>query len=85
MGSQCAFPPYHNQVSGSVGHVIERFASSYSSVNQPLVMQLARCEYIEGREKVIAIGNSGTGVNAQGQREMLGMDVVPGGDQDGML
>jgi transposase-like protein len=48
-------------------------------------MQLARCGYIEGREKVIAIGNSGTGVNAQGRREVLGMDVVPGGDQDGML
>ena len=31
------------------------------SVNKPLVMQLARCEYIERRENVIAIGNSGTG------------------------
>ena len=31
------------------------------SVNEPLVMQLARCEYIERRENVIAIGNSGTG------------------------
>ena len=31
------------------------------SLNQPLVMQLARCEYIERRENVIAIGNSGTG------------------------
>ena len=27
------------------------------SVNKPLVMQLARCEYIERRENVIAIGN----------------------------
>ena len=31
------------------------------SVNKPLVMQLARCEYVEHRENVIAIGNSGTG------------------------
>ena len=31
------------------------------SVNRQLVTQLARCEYIERRENVIAIGNSGTG------------------------
>ena len=31
------------------------------SVNKTLVMQLARCEYIERRENVIAVGNSGTG------------------------
>ena len=31
------------------------------SVNKALVMQLARCEYVERRENVIAIGNSGTG------------------------
>ena len=31
------------------------------SVNRHLVTQLARCEYIESRENVIAIGNSGTG------------------------
>ena len=31
------------------------------SVNKPLVMELARCEYIQRRENVIAIGNSGTG------------------------
>ena len=31
------------------------------SVNKQLVMELARCEYIEHRENVIAIGNSGTG------------------------
>ena len=35
--------------------------SAIPSVNQPLVMQLARCEYIERGENVIAIGNSGTG------------------------
>ena len=31
------------------------------SVNKSLVMELARCEYIQRRENVIAIGNSGTG------------------------
>ena len=31
------------------------------SVNKALVMELARCEYIERRENVIAVGNSGTG------------------------
>ena len=30
-------------------------------MNRQLVTQLARCEYIERRENVIAIGNSGTG------------------------
>ena len=32
-----------------------------ASVNKALVMELARCEYIQRRENVIAIGNSGTG------------------------
>ena len=32
-----------------------------SSVNKALVMELARCEYIQRRENVIAVGNSGTG------------------------
>ena len=31
------------------------------SVNKTLVMELARCEYIQHRENVIAVGNSGTG------------------------
>ena len=31
------------------------------SVNKALVMELARCEYIQRRENVIAGGNSGTG------------------------
>ena len=31
------------------------------SVNKQLVMELARCEYIERRENIIAVGNSGTG------------------------
>ena len=29
--------------------------------NEALVMELARCEYIQRRENVIAVGNSGTG------------------------
>ena len=35
--------------------------SAIPSVNKALVMQLARCEYVERRENIIAIGNSGTG------------------------
>ena len=35
--------------------------SAIPSVNRQLVTQLARCEYIDRRENVIAIGNSGTG------------------------
>ena len=31
------------------------------SVNMALMMELARCEYVERRENVIAVGNSGTG------------------------
>ena len=31
------------------------------SLNKTLVLELARCEYIERRENVIALGNSGTG------------------------
>ena len=31
------------------------------SLNKALVLELARCEYIERRENVIAVGNSGTG------------------------
>ena len=31
------------------------------SLNKPLVMELARCEYVVARENIIAIGNSGTG------------------------
>ena len=30
-------------------------------MNKHLVMQLARCEYVDRRENVIAVGNSGTG------------------------
>ena len=31
------------------------------SVNKALVMELARCEYVQRRENVIVVGNSGTG------------------------
>ena len=31
------------------------------SVNKALVMELARCEYIQRRENVIAVGTSGAG------------------------
>ena len=31
------------------------------SVNKALVMELARCEYVQNRENVIAVGNSGAG------------------------
>ena len=34
---------------------------SIPSVNKALVMELARCEYVQHRENVIAVGNSGTG------------------------
>ena len=33
----------------------------HPSVNKALVMELARCEYVQSRENVIAVGNSGTG------------------------
>jgi len=31
------------------------------SLNKMLVLELARCEYIDRRENVLALGNSGTG------------------------
>jgi DNA replication protein DnaC len=31
------------------------------SLNKPLVLELARCEYLDHRENIIALGNSGTG------------------------
>ena len=36
------------------------------SLNKALVMELARCEYIQRRENVIAVGNSGTGKTPRG-------------------
>ena len=35
--------------------------TAISSVNMALVLELARCEYIERRQNVIAVGNNGTG------------------------
>ena len=43
------------------------------SLNQALVMELARCEYIQHRENVIAVGNSGTGKT----HVALGWDWLP--------
>src|SRR5579871_991587 len=34
------------------------------SLNKALVLDLARCEFIERKENVLALGNSGTGKNA---------------------
>ena len=34
---------------------------SIPTLNKPLVLELARCEYIDRRENIIALGNSGTG------------------------
>jgi DNA replication protein DnaC len=31
------------------------------SVNKPLVLELVRCEYIDKRENILLVGNSGTG------------------------
>ena len=31
------------------------------SLNKPLVLELARCEYVVARDSIIALGNSGTG------------------------
>ena len=50
------------------------------SVNKALVTQLARCEYIERRENVIAIGNSGTG-NTHGPG--FGTGRLPAGNVGG--
>ena len=32
-----------------------------TSLNKPLVLDLARCDYVDRRENIIALGNSGTG------------------------
>ena len=36
-------------------------STSPPSLNKPLALELARCEYVVARENVIALGNSGTG------------------------
>ena len=38
------------------------------SVNKALVMELARCEYVQRRENIIAVGNSGTGNRSASHR-----------------
>ena len=35
--------------------------AAQSSINRPLVMELMRCAYIDGRENVLLVGNPGTG------------------------
>jgi DNA replication protein DnaC len=30
-------------------------------MNKPLVLELARCEYVVARDNIVALGNSGTG------------------------
>ena len=34
------------------------------SLNKPLTLELARCEYVVARDNIIALGNSGTGKNS---------------------
>ena len=48
-----------------------------SSLNKALVMELARGEYIQRRENVIAVGNSGTGKTHMALR--LGWPPASGG------
>src|SRR3546814_18279154 len=43
------------------------------SLNKALVLELARCEYIERRENVIALGHSGTGQT----HVALGLGLAP--------
>ena len=45
---------------------------SMPSLNKALVLELARCEYIERRHNVIALGNSGTGKNPYRPRSRSG-------------
>ena len=42
------------------------------SLNKALVLELARCEYIERRENLIALGNSGTGKTPHRPRSRSG-------------
>ncbi|MGE0830954.1 MAG: IS21-like element helper ATPase IstB [Hyphomonadaceae bacterium] len=35
--------------------------TAIASLNKPLVLELARCEFVVARENVVALGNSGTG------------------------
>ena len=49
------------------------------SLNKALVLELARCEYIERRENLIALGNSGTG------KTHIALRSRPGGLPEGPL
>ena len=49
------------KVEGLVGYVRRNFLVPIPSVNKQLVMELVRCEFVDHRENVIAVGNSGTG------------------------
>ena len=41
--------------------VERRDFAAIPSLNKPLVLELARCEYVVARDNIIALGNSGTG------------------------
>ena len=55
------------------------------SLNKALVLELAGCEYIERRENVIAVGNSGTGKTHIALGLGLATDRPPRGGPLGML
>ncbi len=52
------------------------------SLNKALVMELARCEYIQRRENIIAVGNSGTGKTHMAP--WAGAVRLPAGDVGGL-
>ena len=50
-------------------------------MNKQLVMELARCEYIQRRENVIAVGNSGNSGTGKTHVALgLGLGRLPAGD-----
>ena len=73
--AECGWPNWSSSTATgawwSAGSVPPRFPAvktldtfdftAIPSVNKVLVTELARCEYIQRRENVIAVGNSGTG------------------------
>ena len=50
-----------DDVRAAISEALERGVIGFDAVNKMMVLELARCEYIERRENVIALGNSGTG------------------------
>ena len=50
---QARFPPSKASTAST--------SKAIASLNKMLVLELARCEYVERRENIIALGNSGTG------------------------